>query len=126
MAKNTITHTINGREYVCAQWCAIHAMASRGPNILMAVSAADEKAKPKPKPFSELSREEFAARLEDMKRDLQQVMVKPRLVDEYTDDAGCVTWQEMGDDFAALHKAVTSPEVEAIEGFPESSEDRKE
>ena len=124
MSDGLVTHKIGDREYLCYPWTFTTACASRGPAAIMAVSNAAEENKAVA--FEEMNRAQFLDRLKVMQADLREVMVKPRLVEQYTGNADEVTWQQMGDDFGKLHRAVTSGESESVANFPASSEGQTE
>jgi len=124
MSDGLVTHKIGDREYLCYPWTFTTACASRGPAAIMAVSATAEDKQVVA--FEEMDRLQFLDRLALMQSDLREVMVRPRLVEQYSGKADEVTWQQMGDDFGKLHRAVTSGESESVANFPASSEGQTE
>jgi hypothetical protein len=125
MSDGLVTHKIGDNVYECYRWTFTVACAARGPAALMAVaSAADGDGEGVA--FEDMDARQFAERLSIMRKDLAAVMVKPRLVEQYTGKADEVTWQQMGDDFGKLHQRVTSGESESVANFPESSEGQTE
>jgi len=124
MSDGLVTHKIGDREYLCYPWTFTTACASRGPAAIMAVSATAEDKQVVA--FEAMDRLQFLDRLALMQSDLREVMVRPRLVEQYSGKADEVTWQQMGDDFGKLHRAVTSGESESVANFPASSEGQTE
>ena len=115
---NTITETINGREYLLYRASAQLLLAAAGKRALALVDAGGKQT-------LTVKQGEEAEELNDSVewiRDVLKVaMIRPRLVEEYTGEADAVTFLELGDAVWSLYQLVLGEEDAEAANFPESS-----